>query len=121
MLITNLTSGGKLHKYLIEYLVWYNELTFYMHINIIKFLVVNFPTLSRDVANYKRNASRLLFIPFVELDQYLHDLEVICSCLHKCGTKVLIYLAAAVSDFYVHEERLVNEFLGYSIRSTPKR
>ncbi|CAK5071149.1 unnamed protein product [Meloidogyne enterolobii] len=69
-------------------------------------LVVNFPNLSRDVSTYKRNASRLLFIPFVELDQYLHDLEVICTCLHKCGPKVLIYLAAAVSDFYVLEERL---------------
>uniref|UniRef100_A0A915NQI5 DNA/pantothenate metabolism flavoprotein C-terminal domain-containing protein n=1 Tax=Meloidogyne floridensis TaxID=298350 RepID=A0A915NQI5_9BILA len=84
-------------------------LHFFDHLDVTdegKVEIVNFPNLSRDVSTYKRNASRLLFIPFVELDQYLHDLEVICTCLHKCGPKVLIYLAAAVSDFYVLEERL---------------
>ncbi|CAK5084216.1 unnamed protein product [Meloidogyne enterolobii] len=86
-------------------------LHFFDHLDVTdegKVEIVNFPNLSRDVSTYKRNASRLLFIPFVELDQYLHDLEVICTCLHKCGPKVLIYLAAAVSDFYVLEERLVS-------------
>jgi len=52
------------------------------------------------------DSGRLLFIPFITLQQYLHSLEVICSELNKCGPRALIYLAAAVSDFYVDEEQM---------------
>ena len=71
-----------------------------------KVTVIDFPTLPTDVANYKKYSANLLFIPFVDLDQYLHNLELICSCLNKCGPLALMYLAAAVSDFYIREERL---------------
>jgi hypothetical protein len=69
--------------------------------------VSDFPTLAGDVKNYRKYAANLLFIPFVDLDQYLRDLEAIASCLDRCGPHALIYLAAAVSDFYIREERLV--------------
>lgn len=48
-----------------------------------------------------------MFIPFTDLEQYLHDLEAICSSLNSIGRRALIYLAAAVSDFYIREERMV--------------
>ncbi|KAI3413264.1 hypothetical protein GPALN_010762 [Globodera pallida] len=68
--------------------------------------VTGFPGLADDLALYKRFADRLLFIPFTDVGQYLHDLEIICHCLHRYGPNVLIYLAAAVSDFYIREEQL---------------
>uniref|UniRef100_A0A183BZA1 Glycosyltransferase family 1 protein n=1 Tax=Globodera pallida TaxID=36090 RepID=A0A183BZA1_GLOPA len=69
--------------------------------------ITGFPGLADDLAVYKRFADRLLFIPFTDVGQYLHDLEIICHCLHRYGPNVLIYLAAAVSDFYIREAQLV--------------
>jgi len=51
------------------------------------------------------DSGRLLFIPFITLQQYLHSLEVICSELDKCGPRVLMYLAAAVSDFIASSKK----------------
>uniref|UniRef100_A0A183BXN9 Uncharacterized protein n=1 Tax=Globodera pallida TaxID=36090 RepID=A0A183BXN9_GLOPA len=53
--------------------------------------VTGFPGLADDLALYKRFADRLLFIPFTDVGQYLHDLEIICHCLHRYGPNVLIY------------------------------
>ncbi|KAL3071100.1 hypothetical protein niasHS_015842 [Heterodera schachtii] len=68
--------------------------------------VVGFPGLADDLADFKRYADHLLFVPFTDVGQYLHDLEIIGHCLHSCGPNALIYLAAAVSDFYIREEKL---------------
>ncbi|KAF8359590.1 hypothetical protein PRIPAC_94585 [Pristionchus pacificus] len=50
--------------------------------------------------------NRILFVPFVTLDQYLHLLEGICTVLEPLHERVLVYLAAAVSDFYIKHDDL---------------
>ncbi|KAL3099837.1 hypothetical protein niasHT_022255 [Heterodera trifolii] len=54
---------------------------------------------------------RLLFVPpFTDVSQYLHELEIIGHCMHWCGSNALIYLAAAVSDFYKRQQKLFCAF-----------
>jgi len=69
-------------------------------------VVKGFPNLANDVKRHQKYADQILFIPFTNLDHYLHSLDSICHVIHRCGPKALIYLAAAVSDFYIHEEKL---------------
>lgn len=52
-------------------------------------------------------SGRLLMISFVDVSAYLSTLEMICLHLRPLNSSVLIYLAAAVSDFYISEENLV--------------
>ena len=40
-------------------------------------------------------------VPFTSLADYLWMLRVICERLGNIGPRVLLYLAAAVSDFYI--------------------
>jgi len=47
---------------------------------------------------YKRN---LLSISFITLDEYLYYLKTIACLLNPFGHRATIYLAAAVSDFYI--------------------
>ncbi|KAL3079623.1 hypothetical protein niasHS_013905 [Heterodera schachtii] len=55
---------------------------------------------------------RLLFVPpFTDVSQYLHELEIIGHCMHWCGSNALIYLAAAVSDFYKRQQKLITALL----------
>ena len=44
---------------------------------------------------------RLLMVSFTSLVDYMWYLRSICERLGKMGTRVLLYLAAAVSDFYI--------------------
>lgn len=44
---------------------------------------------------------RLLMVPFISLVDYLWMLRVLCEKLNSMGTRVMLYLAAAVSDFYI--------------------
>jgi len=44
---------------------------------------------------------RLLMIPFTSLADYMWYLKSICHRLGNMGPRVLLYLAAAVSDFYI--------------------
>jgi len=44
---------------------------------------------------------RLLTIPFRSVEQYLAKLQLCAESLHHCNSLALVYLAAAVSDFYV--------------------
>ena len=48
---------------------------------------------------------RLLPIPFETVDEYLSLLEMVSSRVSVFGRAVMMYLAAAVSDFYVPLER----------------
>ncbi|GMT19283.1 hypothetical protein PFISCL1PPCAC_10580, partial [Pristionchus fissidentatus] len=50
--------------------------------------------------------NRVVFVPYTTLDQYLHLLEGICNILKPLDEQVLVYLAAAVSDFYIKHEDL---------------
>ncbi|KAK0416737.1 hypothetical protein QR680_012653 [Steinernema hermaphroditum] len=69
-------------------------------------IVTGCEELAGTLLKKKEAADRLLFLPFVDLHQYLHDLEQICHRLNPLGPRVLIYLAAAVSDFYISHEKM---------------
>ena len=51
-----------------------------------------------------KNEKKLLVVNFVTLNEYLTLLKLICSTLSRVGRKALIYLAAAVSDFFIPSE-----------------
>jgi hypothetical protein len=70
-------------------------------------LVERSPELDQAVADNLRYKDSILFCTFTTVDEYLHNLELICKHLNCLGPNALIYLAAAVSDFYIHEEKLV--------------
>ncbi|EFY93167.1 hypothetical protein MAC_00950 [Metarhizium acridum CQMa 102] len=71
----------------------------------------------RDVlAKYRRakDANTLLMIPFVTIGDYLHELRAISRLMRPLGRRGLLYLAAAVSDFFVPPERMAE----HKIQST---
>jgi phosphopantothenate-cysteine ligase len=47
------------------------------------------------------SSNRLLTIDYVEVGEYLEKLELLCRVLTPQGRRVLFYLAAAVSDYYI--------------------
>merc|ERR1712136_243132 len=53
------------------------------------------------LGNYEKYKCHLLEMPFETLSDYLHLLCMTCHSLAKYGHHVLVYLAAAVSDFYL--------------------
>ncbi|KAG8221908.1 hypothetical protein J437_LFUL006727 [Ladona fulva] len=53
-----------------------------------------------------QNSGRLLQIPFTTLSDYLWLLRAASECLSDFGPKAMLYLAAAVSDFYVPTDRM---------------
>ena len=54
-----------------------------------------------------RQANRLLMIPFVTVNDYLWELREIATLMQPLQSKALFYLAAAVSDFFIPAERMV--------------
>ncbi|GMR42554.1 hypothetical protein PMAYCL1PPCAC_12749 [Pristionchus mayeri] len=62
--------------------------------------------LINNIQKAAQYSSRILFVPFVTLDQYLHLLEALCTVLKPLHERVLVYLAAAVSDFYIKHDDL---------------
>ena len=57
-------------------------------------------------AEYAQHAPRLLVLPFTSVDEYLHLLRAACVALAAAGPRALLYLAAAVSDFFIPEREL---------------
>lgn len=53
--------------------------------------------------NYQRvkNEGRILWLTFTTLSDYLWLLRAATQCLQQRAPKALLYLAAAVSDFYI--------------------
>lgn len=51
---------------------------------------------------------RLLCIDFTSLSEYLWLLRAICQQLSDHGALALLYLAAAVSDFYIPADKMVS-------------
>lgn len=51
--------------------------------------------------NYKDTKDRLLSIKYVELAEYMHYLHEISLVINQLAPKSILYLAAAVSDFYI--------------------
>ncbi|KAG6005844.1 hypothetical protein E4U54_000277 [Claviceps lovelessii] len=63
----------------------------------------------RDVlCKYRRakDANMLLMIPFVTITDYLHELRALSRLMSPLGRRGLLYLAAAVSDFFVPPDRM---------------
>ncbi|XP_076332794.1 phosphopantothenoylcysteine synthetase isoform X3 [Tachypleus tridentatus] len=54
-----------------------------------------------------RTSGKLLILSFTTLSEYLHMLRVAAEALQPLGRKALLYLAAAVSDFYVPHENML--------------
>ena len=56
---------------------------------------------------FKEDKTRLLEIPFTTLTDYLWLLQTTCHELQTFGRKAMLYLAAAVSDFYIPNQDMV--------------
>lgn len=56
---------------------------------------------------FNEDKTRLLEIPFTTLTDYLWLLKTTCHELQTFGRKAMLYLAAAVSDFYIPNEDMV--------------
>jgi phosphopantothenate-cysteine ligase len=80
------------------------------------------------VSLYRRAKSdeSLLMVPFITVFDYAHLLREISLLLNPLGKDAVIYLAAAVSDFYIpHDEMSQHKItssqsLQLSFRRTPK-
>lgn len=61
------------------------------------------------LAKYKiaQDSGRILYINFTSVHDYFWLLRAACEWLATCGPRALLYLAAAVSDFYVPSNQLV--------------
>ncbi|KAL6900228.1 DFP domain-containing protein [Trichoderma evansii] len=53
-----------------------------------------------------RRDNTLLMLPFVTIGDYIHELRALARLMAPLGSAGLLYLAAAVSDFFVPPERL---------------
>lgn len=69
--------------------------------------LVNSAQLQSTLRNYKRikRQGLLLTVEFTTVDDYLHKLQLCAEAIHICGSLALVYLTAAVSDFYIPEEK----------------
>lgn len=65
------------------------------------------PLLQSNLRAYKRikRQGLLLTITFRTVDDYIRKLQLCSEAVSICGSLTLVYLAAAVSDFYVPDER----------------
>ena len=65
---------------------------------------------------YRRARDRnvLLVLPFVTIGDYLHELRAVARLMRPLGPDGLLYLAAAVSDFFVPSSRMAE----HKIQST---
>ncbi|KAI5961645.1 CAB2 [Candida pseudojiufengensis] len=56
--------------------------------------------------NQAQISNSLLLIPFTTVNQYLYTLKLISESLKIYSNKVVFYLAAAVSDFFIPQSRM---------------
>lgn len=61
-----------------------------------------------------KDENMLLMLPFVTIGDYLHELRAIARLMRPLGPSGLLYLAAAVSDFFVPPDRMAE----HKIQST---
>ncbi|MCJ1462085.1 hypothetical protein MMC07_000685 [Pseudocyphellaria aurata] len=54
-----------------------------------------------------KNSNTLLLLPYTTITEYLWELKEIAQLMRPLGSQGLFYLAAAVSDFFVPKERMV--------------
>ncbi|EPE04658.1 phosphopantothenate-cysteine ligase [Ophiostoma piceae UAMH 11346] len=55
---------------------------------------------------YQAAGDRLLSLPFVTVTDYIFELRAISRAMHRLGPNGLLYLAAAVSDFFLPPDRM---------------
>ncbi|KAI1359038.1 DNA/pantothenate metabolism flavoprotein [Xylaria arbuscula] len=56
--------------------------------------------------NAAKRQNTLLMLPFVTITDYLYELRAVAHLMRPLGPNGLLYLAAAVSDFFVPPERM---------------
>ncbi|KAI1502043.1 DNA/pantothenate metabolism flavoprotein [Biscogniauxia marginata] len=56
--------------------------------------------------NAAKRQNLLLMLPFITITDYLHELRAVAQLMRPLGPNGLLYLAAAVSDFFVPPERM---------------
>lgn len=93
----------------------------------IYFNTKNDAEIKNAINNFKRYKEQIFFVPFYTVDDYLHFLKGICLLLKSFGSKAMIYLAAAVSDFYIphsslseHKIQSKNEDYVLKMKRVPK-
>lgn len=61
------------------------------------------------LAKYKiaQEANRILYISFTSVVDYMWLLRATCECLAAFDKRAVLYLAAAVSDFYIPSDKMV--------------
>ena len=62
--------------------------------------------LARAASEYREHRAQLLAVPFVSVSDYLFLLREAAQALAPAGARALLYLAAAVSDFYLPESAM---------------
>lgn len=55
-----------------------------------------------------QESQRILFIHFTSVVDYMWLLRGACECLAPLEQRALLYLAAAVSDFYIPQDKMVS-------------
>lgn len=65
------------------------------------------------LAKYKaaQENKQILYISFTSVVDYMWLLRAACECLTAFEKRALLYLAAAVSDFYIPSDKMVKEKL----------
>lgn len=69
------------------------------------------------LAKYKiaQELNKILYVSFTTVVDYMWLLRAACECLSSISKRALLYLAAAVSDFYVPSDKMVC----FSISTSP--
>jgi phosphopantothenate---cysteine ligase (ATP) len=55
---------------------------------------------------FAKKNRRLLLLPFATVTEYLFELKSLATLMQPLGNKAMFYLAAAVSDFFIPQERM---------------
>nr|CDJ98264.1 DNA pantothenate metabolism flavoprotein domain containing protein [Haemonchus contortus] len=69
-------------------------------------VVCDLPRIKEAIEHSIEYKDRLLYVPFTTLESYYFYLEEISRQLSPLKARALLYLAAAVSDFYIEEEKI---------------
>lgn len=108
-----------------------NMLTFLKNCNKCKFIIIvkecENEKLFKLISNYHKFKQQIVKISFITLSDYLWLLRAVAQELSTFGPKALLYLAAAVSDFYIpitqmpnHKIQSSNGPLSLSLQLVPK-
>lgn len=70
-------------------------------------VVLHSPEIADAIRTLEQCKERLLTIPFVSVHDYLYLFRALCCELLVCGPSAMVYAAAAVSDFYIPQSKMV--------------